>query len=86
MKLIDDIYEFYRDQLTGNDEEILMLTFALLEEMSYEDLMKIIKSLDHRELYNLVGLYIFESLKGKFAREKYGQNNNASSGRSGMFH
>lgn len=86
MKLIDDIYEFYRDQLTGNDEEILMLTFSVLEEMSYEDLMKIIKSLDQRELYNLVGLYIFEALKGKFAREKYSQNNNASSGRRDLFH
>lgn len=75
MKLIDEIYEFYRDRLTGSDEDIDMLTFALLEEMSYEDLMNMIKSLDKQELYDLVGLYLLEALRGKFAREEYGQQN-----------
>ena len=68
MKLVDEIYEFYRDRLTGSEEDIDMLTFALLEEMTYEDLLNMIRSLDQQELYNLVGLYILEALKGKFAR------------------
>lgn len=73
LKLVDEIFEFYRDKLTGDDEDIDMLTFALLEEMSYEDLLKLIKDLDKQELYDLVGLYLIESLKGKFAQEEYGQ-------------
>ncbi len=73
MKLVDEIYEFYRDRLTGSEEDIDMLTFALLEEMTYEDLLNMIRSLDQQELYNLVGLYILEALKGKFAREEDGQ-------------
>lgn len=73
VKLVDEIYEFYRDKLSGDEEDIDILTFALLEEMSYDDLLNLIKELDKQELYNLVGIYLIESLKGKFASEDYGQ-------------
>lgn len=73
MKLVDEIFEFYRDKLSGDEEDIDMLTFALLEQMSYEDLMDIIKEMNKQELYDLVGLYLLESLKMKFASEDYGQ-------------
>lgn len=73
VKLVDEIYEFYRDKLTGDEEDIDILTFALLEEMSYDDLLNLIKELDKQELYNLVGIYLIESLKGKFASEDFGQ-------------
>ncbi|MDF1509374.1 DUF6154 family protein [Robertmurraya sp. DFI.2.37] len=78
MKLIDEIFEFYRDKLTGDDEDIDMLAFALLEEMTYDDLMNIIKDLDKQELYDLIGLYMIETLKGKFAQESYGQQRTSS--------
>jgi hypothetical protein len=29
--------------------------------------------MDKQELYDLMGLYLIESLKGKFAQEEYGQ-------------
>lgn len=73
LKLVDEIFEFYRDKLSGDEEDIDLLTFALLEEMSYDDLMDIIKEMNKQELYDLVGLYILESLKMKFASEDYGQ-------------
>jgi hypothetical protein len=73
VKLVDELYELYRDKLTGDDEDIDMLAFAFLEEMSYEDLLGIIHELDKQELYNLMGIYLIESLKGKFAQEDYGQ-------------
>lgn len=73
LKLIDDIYEFYRDKLTGDDEDIDMLAFALLEELSYEDLLKVIHDLERQELYNLVGIYFIEALRSKFASDDYGQ-------------
>lgn len=50
-----------------------MLTFAFLEEMSREDLLAIIHDMEKQELYDLMGLYLIESLKGKFAQEEYGQ-------------
>ncbi|CAM3768615.1 DUF6154 family protein [Mesobacillus zeae] len=74
MKLIDELYELYRNKLTGDEEDIDMLAFAFLEEMSRDDLIKLIQELDTQELYNLMGVYLIESLKGKFAQEEFGQH------------
>lgn len=73
MKLVDELYDLYRNKLTGDEEDIDMLAFAFLEEMSREDLLCIIHDMDDQELIDLVGLYLIESLKGKFAQEEYGQ-------------
>ena len=73
MKIVDELYALYRHKLTGDDEDIDMLAFAFLEEMSREDLLRIIQELDNQELYDLMGLYLIESLKGKFASENLGQ-------------
>ncbi|MCM3767090.1 DUF6154 family protein [Neobacillus niacini] len=73
MKLVDELYEMYRTKLTGDEEDIDMLAFAFLEEMSHEDLLALIHDMDKQELYDLMGLYLIESLKGKFAQEQYGQ-------------
>ncbi|QED49055.1 DUF6154 family protein [Cytobacillus dafuensis] len=71
MKIIDELYELYRHKLTGDEEDIDMLAFAFLEEMKREDLLKMIHDLDNQELYDLMGLYLIESLKGKFANEDF---------------
>lgn len=72
MKIIDELYELYRHKLTGDEEDIDMLAFAFLEEMNREDLLNIIHELNNQELYDLIGLYLIESLKGKFASENLG--------------
>ncbi|ALC89595.1 hypothetical protein AM500_07335 [Bacillus sp. FJAT-18017] len=73
MKLVDELYELYRNKLTGDEEDIDMLAFAFLEEMSHEDLLALIQEMDKQELYNLMGIYLIESLKVKFAKDEYGQ-------------
>ncbi|PLR84440.1 hypothetical protein CVD25_02075 [Bacillus canaveralius] len=73
MKLVDELYELYRNKLTGDEEDIDMLAFAFLEEMSYDDLLSLIKEMDKQELYDLMGIYLIESLKGKFAQEEFDQ-------------
>ncbi|MCE4051262.1 MULTISPECIES: DUF6154 family protein [Bacillaceae] len=73
MKLVDELYNLYKNKLTGDEEDIDMLAFAFLEEMSREDLLHIIQELNEQELYDLMGLYLIESLKGKFAKDDYRQ-------------
>ncbi|WP_059171482.1 DUF6154 family protein [Bacillus sp. FJAT-27445] len=73
MKLVDELYELYRNKLTGDEEDIDMLAFAFLEEMTHEDLLALIQDMDKQELYDLMGIYLIESLKGKFAKDDYGQ-------------
>ncbi|MGJ7920343.1 DUF6154 family protein [Neobacillus sp. LXY-4] len=74
MKLVDELFELYRDKLTGDDEDIDMLAFAILEEMSREDLLHLVQDLSTQELYNVIGVYLIESLREKFAQEEYGQH------------
>ncbi|AYV67544.1 hypothetical protein CHH55_16110 [Niallia circulans] len=76
MKIVDELYNLYKNKLTGDEEDIDMLAFAFLEEMSREDLLHIIQELNEQELYDLMGLYLIESLKGKFASEDYRKPNN----------
>jgi hypothetical protein len=42
--------------------------------MTHEDLLGLLQDMDKQELYDLMGLYLIESLKGKFAQEQYGQH------------
>lgn len=74
MKLVDELFELYRNKLTGDDEDIDMLAFAILEEMSREDILQLIHDLSTQELYNLLGVYLIESLRQKFAQEEFGQH------------
>lgn len=74
MKLVDELFELYRDKLTGDDEDIDMLAFAILEEMSREDLLHLIQELSTQELHNVIGVYLIESLREKFAQDEYGQH------------
>lgn len=74
MKLVDELFELYRDKLSGDDEDIDMLAFAILEEMSREDLLHLIQELSTQELHNVIGVYLIESLREKFAQQEYGQH------------
>ncbi|MEH6944659.1 DUF6154 family protein [Bacillus sp. JJ722] len=67
MKLIDDLFEHYRTKLTGDDEDIDILALAVLEQLNQKDIIEHILEMDDVELRSFFGLYIIETLKGKFA-------------------
>ena len=69
MNFIDELYQLYRDKLTGDDEDIDILALAVLEQLDRKDVMQLIDELEDRELYNLMGIYIIDSLKKRFAKE-----------------
>ncbi|MFD1706740.1 DUF6154 family protein [Siminovitchia sediminis] len=68
MKLIDELFELYRDKLTGDEEDLDMITFAVLEGYDHEDLIEIVKEMNEYELHYFIRLYMLETLKGKFAQ------------------
>lgn len=78
MKFVDDMYEFYRDKLIGDEEDIELLVYTFLQEMTYNDLIQLIRSMDKEELYDFVGLYLSEALKGKFAEDEEKQRSHLS--------
>ncbi|KMY51611.1 DUF6154 family protein [Peribacillus loiseleuriae] len=69
MKLIEDLYNLYRDKLSGDEEDIDMLTFAVLEQLDRKEIFNLLEEMDDQEINNLLGIYIIESLKGKFAHD-----------------
>lgn len=74
MKLIEDLYNMYRNKITGDEEDIDMLTFAVLEQLDRKEILELLEEMDEQELTNLIGLYIIESLKGKFAQNSIDSN------------
>ncbi|MFE4143404.1 DUF6154 family protein [Peribacillus simplex] len=68
LKLIEELYNMYRDKMTGDEEDIDMLTFAVLEQLDRKEIFELLQEMDDQELTNLMGLYIIETLKGKFAQ------------------
>ncbi|MEC2054830.1 hypothetical protein I6J18_17860 [Peribacillus psychrosaccharolyticus] len=69
MKLIEELYNLYRNKLTGDEEDIDMLAFAVLEQLNREEILELLQEMDDQELNNLLGIYIIESLKGKFTQD-----------------
>lgn len=69
MKIIHDVFNMYRRQLTGDEEDADIITFAVLEELSKKDLLDMINEMEEQELFDMVGLYFIEVLKGKMAQE-----------------
>ncbi|MEH7379644.1 DUF6154 family protein [Bacillus sp. JJ1533] len=74
MKIIDEIYEMYRDKLTGDEEDADIIAFSVLEQFAREDLIDLLSDLSDQELRNLVGFYMIENLKAKMARDGIGQS------------
>lgn len=71
MNFIDELYQLYRDKLTGDDEDIDVLALAVLEQLERNDVLQLISELEDRELYHLMGLYLTDSLKKRFANDLF---------------
>ena len=68
MRLVDELFAMYRDKLSGDEEDLDVITFTVLEHYNCEELMGIIKDMDEFELQYFVRMYLLETLKGKFAQ------------------
>ncbi|MGM9927579.1 MAG: DUF6154 family protein [Bacillus sp. (in: firmicutes)] len=67
MKLIDELFEHYRNTLTGDEEDIDILVLAVLEQLSKEEILEYVMEMDEVELRSFMGVYITETLKEKFS-------------------
>ncbi|MEB3749954.1 DUF6154 family protein [Geobacillus sp. FSL W8-0032] len=72
MKLIDDLYDYYKDRLTGDEEDAEAVAMSILDELDRRHVLKLINEMSDEELLGMFGLYVFESLKAKMASEGLG--------------
>lgn len=76
MKIIEDAFKMYKDHLTGDEEDILVVVFGLLDDCNHQDLDKLIRGLNHEEKFEMLVLYLYEKLKEKVIQEGIGHIGN----------
>ncbi|BAU26793.1 hypothetical protein DFP93_11165 [Aneurinibacillus soli] len=69
MKLVNDIYNMYRDKLIGEEEDVTTLVMGLLHERTKEEMMSWVNDMQETEVYQMLGLYLLEMLRLKLADE-----------------
>ncbi|AMA71957.1 MULTISPECIES: DUF6154 family protein [Aneurinibacillus] len=72
MKLVDNIYNLYRDKLVGEEEDVPAIVMSLLHGQSKEELLQWIQEMQETEIYQMLGLYLMEMLRMKMAEEGVG--------------
>lgn len=84
--MIDDAFEMYKDHLTGDEEDVLIIIYGILDGFKKEELDKLIHDLKGEEKFEMVTLYLYEKLKLKIAQEGIGQIGNKDDLYPGIVH
>jgi hypothetical protein len=72
LKFVDEIYDFYKDLLTGDEEDTVAIIIGLLEDHSREDMLKLIKGMSDDELHHMVIMYTVEMLRRRMVSDGVG--------------
>ncbi|MFV9511602.1 DUF6154 family protein [Tepidibacillus sp. LV47] len=72
MKFVNELYQMYRNHLTGDEEDAVVLVLHILQEHSKEDILKVIHEMEEDEVIQMFAMYLIESLKFKMAQEGVG--------------
>jgi len=79
LKLVDELFEIYRDRLTGDDEDLDIIALAVVENNSRQELLNIVKEMNDYELHFFISMYLTETLKDKFAKYSGNMDNTQQS-------
>ncbi|UOF90572.1 DUF6154 family protein [Fodinisporobacter ferrooxydans] len=69
MKAIENIYQLYKEQLTGDEEDAVIIISSLLSELKREELMLFIDELSYDELYEMLGSYMVKRLLMRISQD-----------------
>jgi hypothetical protein len=72
LKFIDDLYNLYRDHLTGDDEDAVALVLGVLQEQEHEDMLKLVTDMGEDDLFAMLSYYLIELMRQKMAEEGVG--------------
>jgi hypothetical protein len=69
MRFVDQVYSLYRDQLTDDEEDAVLIVLSILEDQSKENIMELIASMSDDEVMQMMGVYLVEMLKLKMIQD-----------------
>ncbi|MDB5084575.1 MAG: hypothetical protein JWN30_1461 [Bacilli bacterium] len=72
MKFVEQMYLLYKDQLTGDDEDALVIVSSILSDLNKEHMLEIIQEMSNQEVYQMLGTYLVERLNQKLGQEGAG--------------
>ena len=76
MKFVDDLYEMYKDHLTGDEEDALIIIDGIVRDFNNDDIKKMLSDMPDNEKFKMLALYIYEKFRLKIAQEGIGQTLN----------
>ncbi|WP_227938263.1 DUF6154 family protein [Alkalihalobacillus deserti] len=76
MKFVDDLYELYKDHLTGDEEDALIIIDGIIRDFNNADIKKLISDMPNRERFEMLSLYLYEKFRLKIANEGVGKTLN----------
>lgn len=76
MKRIDEMFDMYKNHLTGDEEDLLIIIYGMLENYTVVDLNQFFQELDEEERFEIVTLYLYEKLRLKMEQEGIGHIGN----------
>ena len=86
MKFVSELYEMYRNHLTGDEEDAVALVLHILQEHSKEDILDMIQEMEDDEVIQMFAMYLIESLKFKMAQEGVGHDSFKTQAPSNRYH
>jgi hypothetical protein len=69
MKFVDQLYELYKNRLSGDEEDAMIIVSSILTELDREHLMEIIREMSYAEMYEMLGTYLVNKLHAKLIKE-----------------
>jgi hypothetical protein len=72
MKFIDQLYQLYKNKLTGDEEDVYVIVEGVFEEFHRKDFIMLMDELPDEQLEEMVSYYMIELLRRKIANEGLG--------------
>lgn len=72
MKFVDQLYELYKNQLTGDEEDVLIIVSGILSELNREEMLALMQDMGREEIYQMLGTYMVDKLRVKLVEKGAG--------------
>lgn len=70
MKFVDELYNFYKDKLIADEEDVDLLIYSIMQDLSREEMLRVLSELNDNELYQITGSYLAFKLKEKIIQDQ----------------
>ena len=70
MKFVDELSNFYKDKLLADEEDVDLLIYSIMQDLSREEMLRVLSELNDNELYQITGSYLAFKLKEKIIQDQ----------------